>query len=189
MNMPDFEEVLRTRRSVRDYAEEPLAEEKVEALIELATYAPSGNNGQPWRFTVITDQALLGKVNDRAKAVMRESDAAFTKDEGLSARLNDPGYNTLHHAPALILIHGPGHAPTALIDCQLAAANLLLAAHARGLGTCYAGFVLFGRDDVELRSLLRIPEDHELMAALVAGHPAVVPPPRKREPARVQWVR
>ena len=182
--MPDFYEVLKTRRSVRAYTDRTVEERELKELIDLAAWAPSGNNKQPWTFTVITNKGLMDSLNDRVKAVMRElPDPYFAK------YANDPLYHILYRAPALILIYGNLQAPSAMIDCQLAIENLFLAAHARGLGTCYMGFLLLARDDPHVRQLLRVPEGHGLMAAAVIGYPAITPPAPPRKPVQIEWRR
>ena len=77
-----------------------------------------------------------------------------------------------------------------MLDCQWAAENLFLAAHAKGLGTCYMGFVLMFREDPEVHELLRIPEGYALMAAAAVGYPNIKPEGLpKRKPAEIEWVR
>ena len=88
------------------------------------------------------------------------------------------------------MISGDTRAPSTTIDCQLAAENLFLAAHAKGLGTCYMGFLVMAAESPQLQALVRIPEGHRILAAAVVGHPAVpAEGPPKRNPARIEWVR
>ncbi len=182
--MPDFYEVLKTRRSVRAYTDRPVEEKELRELIDLAAWAPSGNNKQPWTFMVITNRGLMDKLNDRVKAILRES-----PDPSFASYANDPSYHVFYKAPALILINGDTQVPSAMIDCQLAAENLFLAACAKGLGTCYMGLLLLARDDPQVRQLLRVPDGHGLMAATVLGYPAVTPPAPPRNPVQIEWVR
>ncbi len=182
--MPDFYEVLKTRRSVRAYTDRPVDERELKELIDLAALAPSGNNKQPWTFTVITNKGLMDRLNDRVKAIMRES-----PDPYFANYANNPSYHIFYKAPALILINGDVQVPSAMIDCQLAIENLFLAAHAKGLGTCYMGFLLLARDDPQVRQLLRVPDGHGLMAATVIGYPAVTPSAPPRNPVQIGWVR
>ncbi len=182
--MPDFYEVLKTRRSVRAYTDRPVDEEELKEVIDLAAWAPSGNNKQPWTFTVITNKGLMDRLNDRVKAIMRES-----PDPYFANYANNPSYHIFYKAPALILINGDVQVPSAMIDCQLAIENLFLAAHAKSLGTCYMGFLLLARDDLQVRQLLRVPEGYGLMAATVIGYPAVTPPAPPRKPLPIEWRR
>ena len=189
--MPDFFEVLRSRRSVRSYADRPVSDQDLQELIDLAILAPTGMNAQPWVFTVVTNRETLARLDAVVVEMLRTSEQARPFREGRMAEMiNDPAYTTLYGAPALIAISGPAKNPIAPIDCQLAAENLFLAAHARGLGTCYMGFLLMLGADVRVRSALGLPEDHVLMAAAIVGHPDARPdgPPQRRAP-RVDWVR
>ncbi len=182
--MPDFYEVLKTRRSVRVYADRPVDEKELKEVIELAAWAPSGNNKQPWTFTVITNKGLMDRLNERVKAILRES-----PDPYFANYARDPSYHIFYKAPALVLINGDMQVPSAMIDCQLAAENLFLAACAKGLGTCYMGFLLLARDDPQVRQWLRVPEGHGLMAATVIGYPAGTAPAPQRNAVQIEWMR
>jgi nitroreductase len=189
--MPDFLDVLKCRRSVRVYSDEPVSEADLTELIDLAVLAPSAMNLQPWRFTVVTSRQALDAVNVRVKEILHEQKIAEKmKMEGLKAALNAPDFSVFHHAPALIAITADKGNPMAMVDCQLAAENLFLAAHAKGLGTCYMGFLFFGRDDAKVRQALRLPQGQEMMAACCVGHPKMTPEgPPKRNPPQITWVR
>jgi nitroreductase len=190
--MPEFFDVIKSRRSVRSYASEPVSTEDLQELIELAVLAPTGMNMQPWAFTIVTNRDVLTTLNAKVLEVLRtpEMQRVF-QQEGMADFINDPAYSIFYGAPALVVISGKTSTPIASTDCQLAAENLFLAAHAKGLGTCYMGFLLFlARDARVTRELLRIPEGYEMMAAAVVGHPASHPDgPPLRNPPRIEWVR
>jgi nitroreductase len=189
--MPDFYEVLKSRRSVRTYTAEPISEILLKELIELAVLAPNGINLQPWRFVVITQQTLLAELNANILQLLRQTEMpAAAKFESLQETLNRPDFNIFYGAPALILILGDRQVPTAMIDCQLAAENLFLAAQAKGLGSCYMGFLLMQREDPQIRQLLNLPAGYELMAAMVVGHPAAEAADKaERQPPQIDWLR
>jgi nitroreductase len=189
--MPDFFEVLRTRRTVRSYTEEPVGDDDLKDIIDLAVLAPSGMNLQPWNFIVVTNQQVIAELNARVKEILREQNIAVrVKSEGFKAALNNPEYSLFHGAPALVVITADKAAPVAKIDSQLAIENLFLAAHAKGLGTCYIGWLFFGAEDPQVRRALRIPEGHEITAAAIVGHPQTMPQgPPKRNPPRIEWLR
>jgi nitroreductase len=187
--MPDFFEVLQSRRTVRSYREEPVSDDDLKELIECAILAPTGVGSQPWAFTVVTNRQVMERLSARIKEVLIAANPPWFQG-GMRDAVTDPAYDIFYHAPALIAISGNTQAPTPQIDCQLATENLFLAAHAKGLGTCYMGFLLFGADDPEVRSLLRMPEGYALMAATTVGHPASKPEgPPKRNPPKIEWVR
>src|ERR1019366_10750989 len=99
------------------------------------------------------------------------------------AMLADPGFNIFHDAPILVIVCATSDEPQAAEDCCLAAQNLMLAAHAAGLGTCPIGFS---------RPWLRLPETQKELGIdagympifpVVVGHPAEHPPaPGRRKP-------
>ena len=188
--MPDFFEVLRTRRSVRSYTPQPLSDEEVRELIADAILAPNGMNAQPWAFSVVTDEPVLARLNAIILERLRSPEVMARFDERLRQIVSDPSYTVFYGAPVLIVIFGDERSPVAVNDCHLAAENLFLSAHARGLGTCYMGFLLMVRDHPQVRELLRVPGGFSIMAAAIAGHPASAPeePPR-RDPPRIEWVR
>ncbi len=189
--MPEFFEVLKTRRSTRAFTADPVREEDLQKLIELAVLAPSGMNAQPWAFTVVTNREVLRKLNVIVKDFLQSPPIQqMLQSRGMAERMNQPEYTIFYNAPALIVITGQNGNPVAPADCLLAAENLFLSAHAMGLGTCYMGFLGMVRDNPVVRDLLRIPEGHEMVASAIVGHPAAPPDgPPKRNPPRVEWVR
>jgi nitroreductase len=188
--MSDFFEVLRTRRTVRSYTDEPVSRQDLEELIDNAILAPTGMNLQPWAFTVVTDRAALRKINEAVVKMLRAPD--FQKrmeNERLREIVNAPGYDIFYGAPALIVISGNDRVGSAAFDCQLAAENLFLTAHAKGLGTCCMGFLMLSQDNPEVARLIPVPEGFHMRAAAVVGHPDVRPDgPSERNAPPVIWV-
>jgi len=190
--MPEFFDVIKSRRTVRSYTNEPVSAKDLQELVDLAVLAPTGMNVQPWVFTVVTNREVLATLNATVLEALRTPEMQrILEKEGAADLVNDPAYAIFYGAPALIVISGNTRTPVASTDCQLAAENLFLAAHAKGLGTCYMGFLLLlARNDQVTREILRIPEGHEMMAAAVVGHPDTRPDgPPLRNPPRIEWVR
>ncbi len=188
--MPDFFEVLRTRRSVRSFSAEPVSRQDLQELIDSAIVAPTGMNLQPWAFIVATGRDVLQKLNTVVLNILRSPEVQqHMPSERMKQIVNAPEYEIFYGAPALIVICGDTKVPGAMFDCQLAAENLLLAAHANELGACYMGFLLLAAENPEAQRLLHLAEGFKMMAAVVVGHPDNRPegPPR-RNPARVTWV-
>ena len=187
--MPDFFEVLRTRRTVRSFTAEPVARQDIQALVDSAILAPSGMNLQPWAFTAVTSRAVMQQLNAIVVAILRSAEAQAHMSERIREVVNAPGYDIFYGAPALIVIQADSKVPGAPVDCQLAMENLLLSAHAKGLGACYMGFLLMAADVPEARQLLGIPEGFRMVAAAIVGRPGVRPEgPPVRNAARVDWV-
>jgi nitroreductase len=79
----------------------------------------------------------------------------------------------LHHAPVLILVHGPRRGQFHAANCNIAAANIMNDAHARGLGSCYIGFLLVALNfSKSLRKQIQLPKGRKAHACLVLGYPA-----------------
>lgn len=164
-------QAIMSRRSVRRFVRRPVGQAEVESLLRAAMQAPSAHNKQPWHFVVIRDRASL-------EAVPRFH----------------PYARMLPHAELAILICGEpareDREATLNQDCGAAAQNLLLAAHALGLGAVWVGIHPAAERVESMRSLLGIPT-HILPLALIAvGHPAEQPAPEDRyRPERVRCER
>lgn len=189
--MADFFEVLKTRRTVRSYTSEPVSQQELQELIDCAIMAPNGMNFQPWVFSVVTNQQVLQKLNATVVGILRSPVVQQNMpSDRLREIVNAPGYDIFYCAPALIVIAGNKNIPGAMYDCQLAAENLFLAAHAMGLGTCYMGFLQLAADHPDVQKLLEIPDGFKMMAAAIVGHIQVRPEgPPQRNPAHIAWVK
>jgi nitroreductase len=152
---------IRTRRSIRTFSDQPVAEALIEQLLAAAMQAPSARNQQPWHFIVIDDRTTLAAIPE------------FMPNASMAAR-----------APLGILVCGdvaleksPGYW---VVDCAAATQNMLLAAHALGLGAVWTG-VYPRQPRIEgLRQLLGLPENVMAHSLVIVGHPAEQPPPQDR---------
>ncbi|HUT35537.1 MAG TPA: nitroreductase family protein [Planctomycetota bacterium] len=187
--------LLRERRSVRRFRDEPVPRALIERLIEAASWAPSASNRQDWRFTVVTSAE---RKQEMADAVRRRWDAivAANRDCGLIEEVERyvASFARFAQAPALIVVsarapdsfqqHLLGEAATATVgsaaSAAMAAQNLMLAAHALGLATCCMTGALAARD--ELRPLVGLGRRDELVCLITLGVPAETPPPPHRRP-------
>jgi nitroreductase len=165
--MMDALEAIHTRRSIRQYQDQAVPEELVEKLLVAAMSAPSARNAQPWQFVVITDRKMLQEVPKiLTNAPMAE------------------------HALLGILVCGdlrlelsPGYW---VVDCAAAVQNMLLAAHALGLGAVWTG--VYPREDrmAGLQRLAGLPEQVMAHSLVILGYPAEQQPPQDRyRPQRV----
>ena len=148
----DTLEAIHTRRSIREYQHKPVAPELVEEIISAAMMAPSAGNARPWQFIVIDDHQVLARIPEI------HPHGAMAAD-----------------APLAIVICGdmklekyPGNW---IADCSAATQNLLLAAHARGLGTVWTG--LYPENDrlENFRQLLGLPEYVVPLVLVPVGYP------------------
>jgi coenzyme F420-0:L-glutamate ligase/coenzyme F420-1:gamma-L-glutamate ligase len=176
--------IMKGRRSVRRYAEQPIAPELVQRLLEAAIWAPSAHNRQPWRFVVLssaeTRRALAAAMGERLRADLTADGAAPELIERDVSR----SYSRISGAPLAIMVclsmadmdrypdgrRNEAEYIMAVQSVAMAAQNLLLAAHAEGLGTCWMCAPLFCPDVV--RNALNLPADWQPQALITLGYPA-----------------
>ena len=175
---------LMTRRSIRRYQPAPISEELIEQMLTAATWAPSAHNRQPWRFVVIQNQHKKQQLAYDMGAKLRldlEADAVppdvIEKDVSRS-------YQRITESPLLILLamsmvdmdnypdekRQQNEWLMAVQSTALAGQNLLLAAHALGLGACWLCAPLFCPDVV--KNSLSLPDDWQPQALITIGYPA-----------------
>jgi len=184
----NLEEAIRGRRSVREYTSEPVDEATIRRLIACAVLAPSAVNEQPCTFTVVRDAALLDQVSHDAKAHRLATASADPNLEHLHTMLRDPTVQIFHGAPALIVISARAPGPWIVEDCALAAENLMLAAYASGLGSCWIGLAQSYLNTPAGKRALGIPFAWVPVAPIILGHPKITPPPVARREPEVRWV-
>jgi len=160
-------EALLSRRSVRRFTDELVKDEDVTLLLRAAMQAPSAGNAQPWHFVVLTDRAALDII------------PTF-----------HPFANMAAEAPLAILVCADQglekYSSRWPLDCAAAAENMLLAAHASGLGAVWVGVYPEEQRMGAFRQLLDIPEEILPVALIVIGHPLETRPPVNRfRPERV----
>jgi len=182
--MADFFDLLKTRRSIRDFREQNVPLDIIREIIKESCLAPSSGNGQPWRVIIVNDRALIKKLSDESKRTLvsyieQNLDAPVRKYEDA---LRDKGFNVFYNAPCLVYIVGPKEIGSTEIDCTLAASYLMLSAAARGLGTCW---VALGKhiQDPGLLEEIGMPEDCKIVAPIIVGYPRGIPDiPERMEP-------
>jgi nitroreductase len=184
----DIFEAINSRHSTRDYLSEAPSDAIIETLLGAAMRAPCAVNRQPWHFTVVTNQSLLDEVSRRAKVYMTQM-RPLDLPEHLYDKLADSRFNIFYHAPTLIVVSANQQGPWIEADCALAAQNLMLAAHAKDLGSCWIGLSqpYLATDDG--RKVLQISATDYPIAPIVIGKPSRDAPPSQRKSVSVNWVR
>ena len=175
---------IKSRRAVRSYEDKLVPESAIQTILEAATYAPSAINMQPWKFTLITEKSVMTQLSDLAKPALIRAlpDVGDESIAGLKQRLTNPKYNVFYNAPLLIFVAG-AKSSFAVNDCSMAAQNMMLAAYALGLGSCWIGSAVVVANEPKVKQELGIPEDHEVYAAVIFGYPKEKPKaPQKRAP-------
>jgi len=142
-------EEIKTRRSIREFTSDNVDDKTVDLIIEMGTWAPSGLNNQPWKFTVIRDQYLKDEIAAKTTYSHIIKGAPVCIAVFLD---NSQSYNRIKDIQAI----------GACIQ------NMLLTIHNLGLGGVWLGEILKNRDSVE--QILKVPENCELMAVVALGH-------------------
>jgi nitroreductase len=184
----DLIEAITGRRTVREYTTEAVDDQAIRRLIDAAVQAPSAVNQQPWTFTVIRDQAVLDRISRDAKSHMLATMSPSPNSDHFRSLLNDPGFHIFYHAPALILISASSEGQWIVEDCALAAENLMLAAYAAGLGTCWIGFAQSFLNTSDGKKALGLPAAWAPIAPIIVGRPRAAPPPVPRKEPVVRWI-
>jgi nitroreductase len=184
----DLNEAITGRRSVREYTAQAVDEPTIRRLIDAAVHAPNAVNQQPWTFTVVRDQSVLDRISRDAKSHMIATMSASPHSDHFRSWLSDPNFQIFYHAPVLVLITAIAEGPWIVEDCALAAENLMLAAYAAGLGTCWIGFAQSFLNTSDGKNVLGLPAAWVPVAPIIVGHPKAAPPPVPRNAPSVRWV-
>jgi coenzyme F420-0:L-glutamate ligase/coenzyme F420-1:gamma-L-glutamate ligase len=180
----DVSELIKTRRAIRRYQNKPISREQIAHLLDLACWAPSAHNRQPWRFAVLTqptDKARLARAMGERLRQDRTADGDPPDDiERDVAR----SYVRITGAPVVIVVclsmiemdvypdpqRGHHEWVMAAQSVSMAAQNLWLAAHSQGLAACWLCAPLFVSNLV--RETLDLPADWEPLGLMTLGYPA-----------------
>ena len=141
-----------TRRSIRKYTDQPVPEETIEQILKAAMYAPSSSNRQPWQFVVIRDRKMLDEIPKFHKysQMILEAQVGIVVCGDMDLAKPDEVW---------------------VQDCSAATQNLLLAAHALGLGAVWLG--VYPREERVngLRKLLNLPDHVKPLSLISIGYP------------------
>lgn len=154
-------DAILTRRSIRKYTNQSIPDKLLKEIIEAAMSAPSAKNEQPWHFIIIRDKVLFNKIMEF-----------------------HPYAEMLKEAPLAILVCSDVtlafNKEYAVIDSCAATQNLLLAAHAKGLGAVWLG--IYPREEriTGMKKLLSLPEDILPISLIPMGYPAEQKPRENR---------
>ena len=139
-------------------------------------------------FTVLRDSNVIDRVASDAKSHMLATMSVSPHFDHFRSLLTDPNFHIFYHAPVLIVISAIAQGPWIVEDCALAAENLMLAAYAAGLGTCWIGFAQSFLQTPDGKKLLDLPEKWVPVAPIIVGHPKAVPFDVPRKAPDVRWV-
>jgi nitroreductase/Pyruvate/2-oxoacid:ferredoxin oxidoreductase delta subunit len=191
--------LMASRRSCRNFTGEPVPPPVLEDLVKIGTTAPSGTNSQGWTFTTLPSRAAVMKLANAVggffkrlnrmaanpllrhglRLIGRPQLADYYREyhqsvaEGLADWEKRGRDRLFHGAPAVIIVGSIPGGSCPAEDALLATQNILLGAHALGLGTCLIGFAVSAmQNDGRIKNLLKIPREESVHAVIAVGHPA-----------------
>jgi nitroreductase len=138
--MMTFTDLLKNRRSIRDFQDKNVPMNLIEEILQESTLAPSASNNQPCRFSIVHCRKTIKALSDESKANLLE-DYAGNKKSLLPQyidMLKDENFNVFYNAPCVIFIIGSKSVKSLDVDCALAASYIMFSAVERGLGTCWS---------------------------------------------------
>ncbi|HOX37603.1 MAG TPA: nitroreductase family protein [Candidatus Brocadiia bacterium] len=210
----DLQMLLRERRSVRNYRNEPVPRDVLARIIEAGRYAPTATNLQAVHYVVLTTKADIDRLRDMTVSFYRKLFALAANPAGRAVlglkagreaiellrfygpqarhaeELAKQGHDRLfYHAPAMIIAHSPSGDTSSCFNCAAAIYNCSLMAHTLGVGCCFNGFVVNAIvNEKKISSFLGIPPGHSCYAAMTLGYQDVkFRRLAEREPAKISW--
>jgi nitroreductase/NAD-dependent dihydropyrimidine dehydrogenase PreA subunit len=196
--------LLRQRRSVRNYKKDLVPRRELEELAEIAGFSPtSAHGGEGWTRSciIVSGAESMGLVRDMTAEYMKQLAALLDSPmvrimarwkpsprvgrsllPDITMRLREYARGEAvitYNAPHAIFFHSPTHSVYPQITCDTALYTVMLLAHARGMGTCWNGWLMKAangfkiRSFTRLRELLGFPDHHEVFAAATLGYRAV----------------
>ncbi len=190
--------LIASRRSCRNFKDQPVEPEILRDLIKLATFSPSGTNSQEWTFTCLSSRQVVKDFGMTLKHFFQDLNKkaenpflrkglllvgiktldAYYKEYYASVKdamdeMENQNIDRLFHgAAACILIGSGSNASCPKEDAMLAAGNILLAAHTMGLGSCLIGFAVEAmKTDKTIQPKIDIPKGERIHAVIALGYP------------------
>lgn len=155
---------IMTRTSIRSFTDEALTDVLIETLLKAGMAAPSAVNKQPWKFVVVKNRSIMKQIADSIGPSRPAANAAC-----VIAVCGDMT-KTLDGIGRANWIH----------DCSAATENILLAAHALGLGAVWMATYPYPDRMDKVRALLNVPENEETLCLIAIGYPAENPTPKDK---------
>lgn len=189
--------LMRSRRSCRNFIDQTVPRNMLEDLVKIGQTAPSGSNCQAWTFTILPTRDAVRQLSEQvghffrrlnrlaAKRFLRsvlkwvgrpELDFYYrnyfdTIRDGIQDWQRTGRDRLFHGATAVILVGGRSGAACPQEDALLAVQNMLLGAHAMGLGSCLIGFAVSAIERASsLKDFLKIPRDESIYAVIAVGY-------------------
>jgi nitroreductase len=174
--MLTYSELLKNRRSIRDYQDKEVSMEIIDEILHDTCLAPSASNTQPWNFIVVNNRKMMERISDESKKnILKDIESnPGSNHKRYQEMLQAKGFNVFYNAPCLILIVGKNNYNHFVGDCALAVAYMMFAAIERGLGTCWIGLGAYIKDK-KIRDELNLSDEYDIAAPIILGYPVVIP--------------
>lgn len=161
---------IMTRTSVRQFTDQPVSAADIETLLRAGMAAPTAVNKQPWHFVAVTDKAKLKELSGGRGRMLEQCALAIVVCGDMTKAL--PGKGQAYW----------------IQDCSAATENILLAAHALGLGAVWTGVYPMDERVASVSAAVKLPETIVPLCVIVIGHPAEQPAPKdKWKPENVSY--
>ena len=190
-------DAIMTRRSTRKYSEKCLEKELFEQIVEAGRYAPSGSNSQTTHFMVFTDRSILLEMSDLVQeefARMDITEDMYVSLKGSIAASKKGNYVFYYNAPVLIVVANKQGYGNAIADSACALENMMIAANALDLGSCWINQLHWLDDHTKIREFMikhGLKEDETITGGLALGYPKEGTPDRialDRKGNPVTWI-
>jgi len=182
MNNPVLD-IIKSRRSIRKFTDVQIKDEELEAILEAGMWAPSAGNSQAWHFTAVQDKDVLAWLNREVKEAAKQFQIEYIRKMAGNEKLN-----VFYNAPTVIIVSGDESDVEATeANCAASTQNMLLAAAALGIGSCWVNFIRHPcncnvPNKMEFLNRVGIPQGYRPYSSVVLGYKkceAVNTPERK----------
>jgi len=173
---------IATRYSCRDFADTPLTDLQILAIVEAALASPSAMNRQPWHIIVVKEKALIEEIDAEGMKII-----ASWEDKSAFERISSRGGKLFYNAPCLVVVTSEGSD----LDCGIVSQNISLAAHSLGLGNVIcgmAGIPFSGPRAEELKKRLKFPDGHKFAMAVLIGTAKSGKAPHELDMSKVTYI-
>lgn len=166
--MGEILNIIKSRRSVRNYKPQQIVETSLENILDAARFAPTGQNSQSWHFTAVQNSEILEELN-----VIVEKEFQNSPVELLRKRAENPDFSFYYKAPTFIIVSAPKESNLAPYDAGAALQNIFLAAYEEGIGSVWIHALTRIYDNPDVRKILSklgIPENHAVTGSAAIGY-------------------
>ena len=174
----DALEALVTRRSTRNYKSDLVEQEKIEKILEAGRQAPSGGNNQTSHFFVIRNRKVLDELiemTEKAFAAMEVTEDTYASMKHSINASKKGGYVFCYNAPVLIVVANRKDYGNNIADCACAIENMMVAANALDLGSCWINQLKWLNEEAGIVEYLRtfcMKDEERVYGAVIIGYPA-----------------